>query len=131
MEINNLEVNILYFMCNPLNGQVQDGAIDSKAIFEEFSDIPDGHVIAAFDSMGRENLIVIDRTHSRLSITQSGINRLQSSIACRIHHFEPLPLRHLSRGASIRTINRTQSVKRNTDDERIEIQRKTMLRQSA
>ena len=88
MEINNLEINILYLICNPLNGQVQEGAIDSKAIFEEFSDIPDGHVIAAFDSMARENLILIDRTHSRLSITQSGINRLQSSIACRIYHFD-------------------------------------------
>lgn len=88
MEINNLEINILYFICNPLNGQVQKGAIDSKAIFEEFSDIPDGHVVVAIDTMARQNLIRIDRTHSRLSITQRGINRLQSSIACRIYDFD-------------------------------------------
>ena len=88
MEINNLEINILYFMCNPINGQIQDGAIDSKDVFEEFSDIPDGHVIAAIDAMAKERLILIDRSHSRLSITQSGINRLQSSIACRIHQFD-------------------------------------------
>ncbi len=88
MKMHNLEINILYSLCNPLNGQVQNGAIDSKAIFEEFSDIPNGQLVAAFDSMARENLIQIDRTHSRLSITQIGINRLQSSIACRIHDFD-------------------------------------------
>lgn len=88
MEIKNLKINILYLMCNPLNGQVQVGAIDSKDLFEEFSDIPDGHVIAAIDSMDKERLITVDRSRTRLSITESGINRLQSSIACRIHKFE-------------------------------------------
>ena len=88
MEINNLKINILYFMCNPLNGQVQDAAIDSKDIFEEFSDIPDGHVTAAIDAMAEEQLILVDRSRSRLSITASGINRLQSSIACRTHQFD-------------------------------------------
>ncbi|WP_319405896.1 hypothetical protein [uncultured Desulfosarcina sp.] len=28
MERHNLEINILYFMCNPLNGQLQDGTVN-------------------------------------------------------------------------------------------------------
>ena len=88
MKINNLEINILYSLCNPINGQVQDGAVDSKDIFEEFSDIPADQVIAAIDSMANSRLIRMDRAHSRLSITQSGIHRLQSTIACRVYQFD-------------------------------------------
>lgn len=88
MIINNLEINILYYLCDPLNGQVQDAAIDSKEILEAFADIPDDHVIAAMDSMAKARLILMDHDHSRLSITPSGINRLQSTIACRLHHID-------------------------------------------
>ena len=82
MKFNNLKINILYFMCNPLNGQLQDGTIRQDGIFEEFSDIPTRSIIAAIDSMETDGLITIDR--SRISITESGINRLQSSSVCHI-----------------------------------------------
>ncbi len=86
MKFNNLEINILYFMCNPLNGQLQDGTIRQDGIFEEFSDIPTRSITSAIDSMETDGLITIDR--SRLSITESGIKRLQSSIACHIYKSE-------------------------------------------
>jgi hypothetical protein len=94
MEISNLEINILYFMCNPLNGQSRDGTIRSKDVFKEFSDIPDGSVITTINSMANDGLITIDRSRSRLSITANGISRLQSSIACRIHHFDSCRCSH-------------------------------------
>ena len=86
MKFNNLEINILYFMCNPLNGQLQDGTIRQDGIFEEFSDIPTRSITSAIDSMETDGLITIDR--SRLSITESGIKRLQSSIVCHIYKSE-------------------------------------------
>jgi len=86
MKFNNLEINILYFMCNPLNGQLQDGTIRQAGIFEEFSDIPKRSVASAIDSMETEGLIAIAR--SRISITENGIHRLKSSIACHIYRFD-------------------------------------------
>jgi hypothetical protein len=74
--------------CNPLNGRDQEGAIDGKDIIEAFSDAPARHVVAAIDSMAKARLIIMDPAQSRLSITQSGVNRLQSTIACRDHQFE-------------------------------------------
>ena len=78
MKINNLEVNILYFICNPLNGELQDGTINQRGLLEEFSDLPERSVTAAIDSMESDGLIRIDRSRSRLSITENGISRLQS-----------------------------------------------------
>jgi hypothetical protein len=86
MEINNLEINILYFMCNPLNGQLQDGTIRREGILEEFSDIPERIITSAIDSMRTDGLITIER--SWISITERGLNRLQSSIACHVHKFD-------------------------------------------
>lgn len=80
MEINNLEINILYYMCNPLKGQLQDGTINSEDVFEEFSDIPTGSVISAIDSMINDGLITTGRSRSRLSITDNGLNRLQGRV---------------------------------------------------
>ena len=88
MQIANLEINILYFMCNPLNGQAGDGTIDRTLIFEEFSDIPSGAVGSAIHALATEGLVTTHRNGSLLAITDSGINRLQSSIACRIHRFD-------------------------------------------
>jgi len=88
MNFNNLLVNILYFMCNPLNGQLQDGMINQEGIFEEFSDLPESSVASAIDSMLTDELIMIDPSRSRISITENGISRLQSTIACHIHKFD-------------------------------------------
>jgi hypothetical protein len=87
MEITNLEINILYFICDPDSGQSRFGRIDSKAIFDEFSDIPDGIVETVIDKMSSDQLINMDAAHSTIEITPTGVNRLQSSLACRIHHF--------------------------------------------
>ncbi|MFO7714061.1 hypothetical protein [Desulfosarcina sp.] len=94
MEINNLEINILYFMCNPINGQAEDGTIDSRDVFEQFSDIPAGSIMSAINSMVKNRLITTDPSRSRLWITAEGINRLQSSIACRIHQFDSCRCEH-------------------------------------
>jgi len=88
MKINNLEINILYLMCNPLSGELQDGTINQSGLLEEFSDLPSRSVTAVIESMKADGLITIDRPRSRLSITENGINRLQSSIACHIHQFD-------------------------------------------
>lgn len=88
MEIQNLEINILYCMCNPLKGRIQDGTSSTQDIVDEFSDIPPGNILTAIQSMVKERLITIDRSGARIAITQNGINRLQSSLACRIHQFD-------------------------------------------
>ena len=88
MQIANLEINILYFMCNPLNGQAGDGAVDRARIFEEFSDIPSNAVGSAIHALTADGLVAENRKGSQLVITDSGISRLQSSIACRIHRFD-------------------------------------------
>lgn len=119
MEINNLEVNILYFICNPLNGELQDGTINQRGLLEEFSDLPERSVTAAIDSMESDGLIRIDRSRSRLSITENGINRLQSSIACHIHEFDSCgcgsPIGWLQPGQ----YTGRNPLRRKTDDERI------------
>ena len=88
MEVYNLEINILYFICNPLSGQLQDGTINPAGIYDEFSDLPNRSITAVIASMETDGLITVDRSRSRLSITENGINRLQSSLACRIHQFD-------------------------------------------
>jgi hypothetical protein len=88
MEITNLEINILYFMCDPHNGLPPTERIDSKAIFNEFSDIPEGSIESAIDTMANDRLITIDPTGATVAITKNGIDRLESSLVCRIHHFD-------------------------------------------
>jgi hypothetical protein len=86
MQINNLEINILYYMCNPLNGELQDGTTNQTGLLEEFSDLPERSVTAVIDSMQTDGLITI--AGSRISITENGIHRLKSSIACHIYKFD-------------------------------------------
>jgi hypothetical protein len=40
------------------------------------------------DKMAGDHLIAMDAAHSTIEITPNGVNRLQSSTACRIHHFD-------------------------------------------
>jgi hypothetical protein len=88
MEITNLEINILYFICDPDSGRGRLGRIDRNDIFDEFSDIPDGIVETVIDKMAGDHLITTDAAHSTIEVTPNGVNRLQSSLACRIHHFD-------------------------------------------
>lgn len=88
MEIQNLEINILYFMCNPVRGHQEDGTILERDLFEEFSDIPEEKLFSTIDDMVDDRLIVMQPSESKLSITDRGIDRLQSSIACRVHRFD-------------------------------------------
>lgn len=89
MNIRNLDINILYYLCDrlPQNGDKQQIAIDT--IFEEFSDIPESEIDSVIRSMTIDRLIAIDETRSWLSMTEHGLNRLRSSVACRISPFEP------------------------------------------
>ena len=88
MKMQNLEINILFFICNSLNGQSEDGRVLSKDVLEDFSDIPESELLSAVNAMEDEGLITTNPSRARLSITKKGINRLQSSIACRVHNFD-------------------------------------------
>ncbi|MGD8700820.1 MAG: hypothetical protein PVG51_00350 [Desulfosarcina sp.] len=88
MNIRNLDINILFYLCDRLqqNGDHRQTAIDT--IFEEFSDIPESEIISAIRSMTNDRLIAIDKPRSRLSVTEKGVDRLRSSVACRINPSE-------------------------------------------
>jgi hypothetical protein len=88
MNIRNLEINILFFICDSLNGQSEDGIAMVKDVFEDFSDIPEGELLSAINAMENEGLITINPSRACLSITEKGISRLHSSIACRVHNFD-------------------------------------------
>jgi DNA-binding PadR family transcriptional regulator len=87
MEITNLEINILYFICHPQKGRARNGSVDRRDIFEAFSDIPEGSIKPVIDAMASDRLITVDTARSTVEITPTGVNRLQLALACRIHHF--------------------------------------------
>ena len=91
MEIMNLEINILYFLCSPDAGNRepdQIGPMEIRRVINAFSDIPEKNVRDTLQSMVGSGLITMDLKNRRLSIAQKGIARLQSSIACRTHRFD-------------------------------------------
>ena len=88
MQIHNLDINILYFLCDPRNLRQAQASCDIVDVVTEFSDIPAAEIVAAIRSMADEGLLNIHLQGSRVTITPGGIHRLRSSIACRIHHFE-------------------------------------------
>ena len=86
MQIRNLEVNILYFLCNPLSGREEDGTALDQDLMDEFSDIPEDEIRFAIDAMVADELIRQNPSESNLTITAKGIKRLQSSVAYRMHN---------------------------------------------
>jgi hypothetical protein len=84
MNIRNLDINILYYLCDRLQQNGDHQRIDIDAIFEEFSDIPEREIDSAIRSMTNDRLIATDGPRSWLSVTEHGLNRLRSSVACRI-----------------------------------------------
>ena len=91
MEIMNLEINILYFLCSPDTGQgasSRNGAITTDQLFAGFADIPAESLRQALRSMQADGLITMDRTGKRLAVTASGMHRLQSSVACQTYRFD-------------------------------------------
>ena len=88
MEIDNLEINVLYCLCDGTNERGRRDMHRIAAILEEFSDIPQSNIFAVIDGMRDRGWIRLDRSGSALDITKSGIRRLQASIACRIHRFD-------------------------------------------
>lgn len=85
MHIQNLEINILFFMCHP----PLDGNVVSRDLFDEFTDIPQGEMLSAIDAMAGDGLVTSDASRSHLSITAKGRHRLEQSLVCRIHQFDP------------------------------------------
>jgi hypothetical protein len=114
MPIQNLEINILFTMCDPRIKRVETGTVQSRELFDEFSDIPEKEILFAIDAMVNKGLITRDTPRSQLSVTPSGINRLKSHTACRVHHFDqcdcgPAHRRsQRSAGSEIRTKERDQ-----------------------
>ena len=88
MKIHNLEINILYCLCDPLSGLGNDRSSAVADIVDAFSDIPVGQLMSTIRAMVGDGLITIDRYGNRLTITDGGINQLQSTIACRVHRFD-------------------------------------------
>jgi ABC-type nickel/cobalt efflux system permease component RcnA len=88
MPIHNLEINILFIMCDPRIDRVETGTVQSRELFIEFSDIPEEEIQSAIDAMVKQGLIMSDTPRSQLSVTPLGINRLKSHTACRVHHFD-------------------------------------------
>jgi DNA-binding PadR family transcriptional regulator len=86
--IRNLEINILFFICDSLNSHSENGSAMIKDVFEDFSDIPRGQLRSAVKAMVDEGLITTSPSQACLSITEKGISRLQSSVACRINNFD-------------------------------------------
>lgn len=100
MKVKNLDINILYYICDRLQKSKDDQEIAIDTIFEEFSDIPKSELNSAIRLMIDDRLIAIDKAQSRLSMTELGSKRLRSSLACRIGQFELCdcsnPSRHIS-----------------------------------
>jgi hypothetical protein len=88
MKIHNLEINILYCLCDPIHGGHEDQSKAVADIVDTFSDIPVEQLMSTIRNMTGDGLITIDRYGNRLTITDAGINQLQSTIACRIHRFD-------------------------------------------
>lgn len=88
MQIQNLEINILFFLCDSRIERVAVGTAKLMDLLNELSDIPEGEIMSAISTMVDQDLITVDGSRSKLSITQSGIDRLRSSVACQIHHFD-------------------------------------------
>jgi hypothetical protein len=88
MNIQNLESNILFFICDSLNGHSENGSAMIKDVLEDFSDIPESELLSAVKAMVDEGLITTSSSRACLSITEKGINRVQSSIACRVNNFD-------------------------------------------
>jgi hypothetical protein len=87
-KINNLNINILYFVCNPARGQEADGTARYEDVVNAFSDIPESNISAVIGSMIADKLISMGPSRRRITITKNGIHRLQASVACRIHRFD-------------------------------------------
>lgn len=86
MQIRNLEVNILYHLCNPLNGREADGTATDKDLMNEFSDIPEKIVQSTIDTMIADELIRRNSSKPHLTITAKGIRQLQSSVVYRMQN---------------------------------------------
>ena len=88
MQIQNLKINILFFLCDSRIDRITIGTAKLADLFNELSDIPEEEILSSISAMVDQDLITVDRSRSKLSITGSGIGRLESSIACRINHLD-------------------------------------------
>ena len=91
MEIINLEINILYFLCSPETGEGashQTGTMTTRRLFEGFADIPAESIRQALRSMQANGLIRMDAAETTVSVSENGMHRLQASIACRTYSFD-------------------------------------------
>jgi hypothetical protein len=90
MQIQNLEINILYYLCNPLSGREEDGTAMDKDLVEKFSDIPEEAIQSAIDTMIADDLIRRNPPKSHLTITAKGLKQLRTSVAYHVHNFDCL-----------------------------------------
>ena len=88
MQIQNLGINILFFLCDSRVDRVAVGTAKLTDLLNELSDIPEGEIMYVISTMVGQDLITFDSSRSQLSITESGIGRLKSSVACRIQHYD-------------------------------------------
>lgn len=89
MNIVNLEVNILYFLCSPGDEHRTPGIAEREDVHREFADIPERNIAMAIATMVESGLVTVDPSGATIHATDNGIQRLQASIACRVHPFTP------------------------------------------
>jgi hypothetical protein len=84
MEIKNLEINILYHLCEHLEHGRSGHSVPRQMIVELFSDIPENQLDSAINTLAVKRLLQPHEHGARLSITREGIDYLQSTAICQI-----------------------------------------------
>lgn len=87
MQFTNLDINILYFLCNPVYVKEDNKSVRYADIVDAFSDIPEDQIRSTVRSMINDKLLRADPMHTRITVTPSGVDRLRGSIACKINQF--------------------------------------------
>jgi len=75
MEFNNLNPNILNVLHNEWRHLKSGESINSKKVFEVFSDIPAENIKYALYSMQRKGLIEIIPPGDKISLTRRGLSK--------------------------------------------------------
>ncbi|GAB6905043.1 hypothetical protein DESC_700150 [Desulfosarcina cetonica] len=88
MEIMNLEISILYFLCQTDLHRDPAGTGLYESVVHAFADIPQDDIRTIIDGMVANRLISLNSSGTRLTVTAEGVLHLQASLPCRIHAFD-------------------------------------------
>jgi hypothetical protein len=77
MKFNNIERNILYLLGKEKLRSGNLGPLDSRWIFDQFSDIPEKNLKAALRSMQKEGLIKLTPNYRNITLTRKGLSKIK------------------------------------------------------